>query len=123
MISQTTAQIQSFVDISKSTQIIWALQDPQTQDWVVCDSAEFSDTDVMPLWSDEANAKAYCTDEWEGYKAVSISVEDYLEHWVSDLNYDGILLGINWQVDESFCVEADPIVVAKVFADYESIVE
>lgn len=121
MISQTTAQLQSFVDISKSTQVIWALQDSQTQDWVVCDSAEYSDTDVMPLWSSEADAMAYCTDEWAGYQAVAISVEDYLEHWVSDLNYDGILLGINWQVDDSFCVEVDPIDVAKAFADHESI--
>lgn len=121
MKSQAEQQLQVFVDNSKASQTIWALQDPQTDDWVVCDSVEYSDTDVMPLWSNEAGANAYCTQEWQGYKAVAITVDDYLEHWVSDLNYDGVLVGLDWQVEQDFSVESDPIEVAKAFADYESL--
>jgi hypothetical protein len=115
------SQLQLFIDNSKKSQIIWGLQDSKTSDWVVCDSAEFDDTDVMPLWSDESAAKAYCTDEWTGYQAVSISVDDYLEHWVSDLNDDGVLLGLNWRVEDETVVETDPIDLAKAFAEYESL--
>lgn len=119
MIYQATAALKSFVDTCKTTQQIWALRCPDSKDWVVCDSIEFSDTDVLPLWSDKQQAQDYCTDEWQGYEVCTISVDEYLEHWVTDLNYDGVLLGINWLVDEGFSVEIDPIDVAKAFAEYE----
>lgn len=121
MISQATAALKTFIDISKTSQQIWALRCPDSKDWVVCDSIEFTDTDVLPLWSNKEQAQAYCTDEWHGYEVCVISVDDYLEHWVSDLNYDGVLLGIDWQLDDSFSVELDPIDVAKGFAEYEII--
>ena len=123
MISQATAALKSFVDNSKASQHIWALRCPQSKDWVVCDSIEFSDTDVLPLWSSQAQASAFCTDEWQGYEVCAISVDDYLEFWVSDLNYDGVLVGIDWQVEDSFSVELDPIDVAKAFAECEIILD
>ncbi|MFT4927957.1 MAG: hypothetical protein ACI8WB_004072, partial [Phenylobacterium sp.] len=95
----------------------WALQDPSSQDWVVCDSLEFEKTDVMPLWSNESGAKAYCEDEWQGYQAVTISIDDYLEFWVDELNNDGVLVGLDWTLLDESSVEVDPIVVAKELAD------
>lgn len=119
MITQVTTALKNFVDISKASQQIWALRCPESKDWVVCDSIEFSDTDVLPLWSDKDQAQAYCTDEWQGYEVCMISVDDYLEHWVTDLNYDGVLIGVNWLVEDSFSAEVDPIDVAKAFAECE----
>jgi len=121
-----TAQLKSFVDACKQSQLIWGLLDPQTNDWVICDSSEFEETDVLPLWSDKDQAFAFCTDEWAAYRASSISVDEYLEQWVTDLNYDGVLLGINWDVEQELeedgagsSIEVDPIDVAKAFADCE----
>ena len=123
MQTQIQIQIQAFIDNTKSTQVMWALKDPQTDDWVVCDSVQYTDTDVMPLWADEKQAKNYCSDEWAGYQAVKSSVDDYLEFWVSDLNYDGVLLGLDWLVEQDNSIEVDPIEVAKAFADHESLCE
>ncbi len=113
-------QLQTFIDNSKTEQVIWALQDPATEDWVVCDSLEFEETDVMPLWSLQSAAKAYCEDEWKDYQAVAISIDDFLEFWVHDLNKDGLLVGLEWLADEDNSVEMDPIELAKALADYES---
>lgn len=121
--SDVSAQLQSFINNIKETQIIWGLKDPATDDWVVCDSLEFDETDVMPMWTDKTQAKAYCLDEWSEYQPVSISVDDYLEFWVSDLNYDGVMVGLNWQPEEEEGIEIDPIDVAKALADYESLTE
>ena len=124
-----TVQLKTFVDTCKLSQQIWALQDPATNDYVICDSSDFEQTDVMPLWSEKSMAEAYCTDEWAGYVACSISVDDYLEQWVTDLNYDGVLIGLNCDVEQeasgeaddvqTASVEIDPIDVAKAFADCE----
>lgn len=121
--TQATAQpeqlLQAFIDNSRGSQVLWALQDPASEDWVVCDSLDFEQTDVMPFWSSEAAAKAYCGDEWQEYQAVTISIGDYLEFWVNNLNDDGVLVGLDWQADEETSVEVDPIVLAKGLADYE----
>lgn len=119
--SDSAEQLNDFVNNIKESQTIWALKDPQSEDWVVCDSVVFDDTEVMPLWTDKSLAKDYCIDEWEGYSVAPISVDDFLEFWVSDLNYDGVMVGLDWQGDEeNDSVEFDPIDVAKALADYES---
>lgn len=72
----------------------------------------------MPLWSEKALASGHCTDEWANYIAVEITLEDFLEEWVSDLNDDGVLIGIDWVADED-CQEMDPIILATSLVDIE----
>ncbi|UCX04683.1 DUF2750 domain-containing protein [Shewanella sp. HL-SH8] len=108
----------SFIESVKKHQIVWGLQDETGEGWVVCDSSEFEETDVMPLWSSEATAKSHCTEEWAEYTAVSITLVDFLEYWVGDLNDDGVLVGVNWESDQE-CFEIDPIVLAKSLVDIE----
>jgi hypothetical protein len=119
--SEVPAQLQVFINNTKLSQQIWGLKDPASDDWVVCDSLDFDETDVMPLWSEQTAAAAYCAEEWATYKPVAISVDDYLEFWVEDLNDDGVLLGLDWLAEEEAGIEVDPIDVAKAFADYESL--
>ncbi len=45
-------------------------------------------------------------------------LEEFLEYWVSDLNDDGVLIGVDWQTNEE-CLELDPIVLAKDLVDVE----
>lgn len=116
--SDLTPAMTNFINNIKEHQVLWGLQDETGEGWVVCDSAEFEETDVMPLWSSEAAAKSHCTEEWADYQAVTIPLTEFLEFWVGDLNDDGVLIGIDWEAEQE-CLEMDPIVVAKELVDIE----
>jgi hypothetical protein len=111
--------LENFIENVKEHQVVWGLQDETGEGWVVCDSSEFEETDVMPLWSSEEAAKSHCTEEWAEYQPVDISLNDFLEYWVSDLNDDGVMIGVNWEAEQE-CFEIDPIVLAKSLVDIES---
>ncbi len=95
-----------FLEQVKETQVLWALQDNISEDWVVLDSPTFENTEVMPLWSSASLAKQHCIDEWGDYKPAEISVADWFEFWLEDLNEDGVIVGINWQDDDE-CFELE----------------
>lgn len=95
-----------FLNTVKSTQTLWALQDKKSEDWVVLDSLQFEETDVMPLWSTEALAQEHCVEEWKDYIATAITFADWFEFWIDDLLADNIVIGINWG-DESGDAEVD----------------
>ncbi len=97
--------INEFMAEVKTSQTLWALQEPETEDWVVLDSINFENTEVMPLWSSEALAKVHCVDEWSDYIPCKISVAEWMEFWIEDLNEDGIIVGVNWVEEE--CVEIE----------------
>ena len=86
-----------FMALVKSNQAIWALQDQESEGWVVLDSVNFENTDVMPVWSNLELAKKHCVDEWENYVPKSISIADWLEFWVEDLAEDNVLIGVEWR--------------------------
>jgi len=102
----TETTLKSFLNQVKDTQIVWALQDKISEDWVVLDSVNFEDTDVMPLWSTEALATSHCVEEWAEYQPVAITVADWMEFWVEDLLEDGVIIGLNWQENET-CFELE----------------
>ena len=108
----------SFIDNVKEQQAVWGLQDETGEGWVVCDSSEYEETDVMPLWSSEAQAKVHCTEEWKDYQPAPIVLEELLEYWIQDLHDDGVLVGVDW-VAEQECLELDPITLAKSLVDIE----
>ncbi|MBV7314328.1 DUF2750 domain-containing protein [Shewanella sp. NIFS-20-20] len=118
--SELDPVLSSFIANVKEQQMLWGLQDETGEGWVVCDSADYEETDAMPLWSTEAMAKTHCTDEWADYQAVAIPLSEYLEFWVSDLNDDGVVIGIDWQNDQG-CLELDPIELAKHLVDVEAL--
>ncbi len=112
-------QSQFFADV-KPNQVVWGLQDKTGEDWVICDSAQFENTDVMPLWSSESLAQRHCCDEWKDYQPAAISVADFLEFWVDDLNEDGVMLGINWQGEDD-CLEIDLVEFSQSLAEIEAL--
>lgn len=109
----------TFIDDVKTNQCLWGLEDANGEGWVVCDSAEFENTEVMPLWSKESLARTHCTEEWADYKVTAIPLAEFLEYWVSDFNDDGVLIGINW-LNNDDCQEIDPIILAKSLVDIEA---
>lgn len=105
-------QYKKFVATVDENQQLFALQN-ELGEWVVCDSAEFENADVMPVWASAEDAKKFCIDEWQDYNVADIHLELFLEDWISDLNDDGVLVGVNWQVDEDGA-EMDAIEFAKL---------
>ena len=105
IMDNNTTHFDTFIATVKLTQQLWALHDKASDGWVILDSINFEDTDVMPLWSSEKLAKSHCTDEWQGYAPVKISVADWLEFWVEDLAEDNVMIGVDWQGDEYLEVE------------------
>ncbi|SEL73081.1 Protein of unknown function [Colwellia chukchiensis] len=96
----------SFLNQVKDTQSLWALQDKASEDWVVLDSINFKNADVLPVWSSEALAKSHCVEQWSDYQTAEISVADWMEFWVEDLLADGVVIGVNWQ-DQEPCMELE----------------
>ncbi|XQW84484.1 DUF2750 domain-containing protein [Thalassotalea piscium] len=118
--SQTNSALNTFISECKSTQVLWALQDKESEDWVVLDSINFEDTEVMPLWSSAELAQQHCTDEWKSYTPSQISLADWFEFWLEDLNEDSIIVGINWQGDDEYC-EMELSEFTQALAEIESL--
>lgn len=116
--TETNSILTRFIEDIKQHQAVWGLQDESGEAWVVCDSSEYEDTDVMPLWSTEAQAKTHCSEEWANYAPIAITLTDLLEFWITDLHEDGVLIGTNWQADQD-CLEMDPVILAKSLVNVE----
>lgn len=109
-----------FLNDVKPTQTLWALQDKESEDWVVLDSLQYEETEVMPLWSTEALAKVNCIEEWKDYVAAPISLADWFEFWVDDLLEDNVVIGLNWG-DESNDLEIDLSELTQVLTEIEAL--
>ena len=118
--SQLTTDLNANYDLlltqARETGVLWSLQ--FGEDWVVCDSNEFAETDVLPLWSSEEAARTHCVEEWADYTPVAIDLETFFEEWVNDLGEDGVLIGTNWN-DDLDGLEVDPLELAKDLAEVD----
>tara|TARA_R110000737_G_scaffold233718_1_gene246839 strand:- start:1681 stop:2037 length:357 start_codon:yes stop_codon:yes gene_type:complete len=110
----------SFLTQVKDNQNIWALQDKDSEDWVVLDSINFENTEVMPLWSSQTLAKSHCVEEWANYFPVAITVAEWMEYWVEDLLEDGVIIGLDWQENEE-CFELELPEFTQALAAIESL--
>lgn len=101
--SDLTADLQQnarlFVEEIKGSGKVWGVTTPEG--WVFCDSEEFEDTDVIPFWSAEEDAKAQCSGEWAGNIAKAIELDVFVETWLTGMAEDGVLVGPNWNADMS----------------------
>ncbi|QTH64984.1 DUF2750 domain-containing protein [Psychrosphaera ytuae] len=111
---------QQFFEEIAATQMIWALHDKETDGWVIVDSVQFEDTDVMLLWSRESIAQSNCTDEWAQYVPTQISVAEWLEFWVEDLATDNVMIGLDWQEDGE-CPEMELVEFSQKIAEIEKL--
>ncbi len=87
----------NFVERVVENEEVWGLR--TEEGWVICDSNEFEDRQVMPFWSDRASAQQVATDEWAACEASSITIEDFIELWLRGMDEDGVLVGTNWDAE------------------------
>lgn len=105
-----------FLVEAESTGCIWGLEGPEG--WALCQSNVNADLNVMPLWSQPEFAQLHCVDEWQDYKAVPISLEEFLEDWLVGMHEDVLLVGVNWNADMEGD-EVEPLDLLEEFEDDE----
>lgn len=109
------SELVSFVEKVRLSEKLWALG-AEDGGFVVCDSNQFENTDVLLLWESEATAKAQCKEEWADYSPLEITLDEFLDDWVEDLKEDDALVGLNWN-DDQVCVEIEPIGLARALSE------
>ncbi|WP_286267457.1 DUF2750 domain-containing protein [Thalassotalea atypica] len=119
MTQESKNVLTQFLDAVKESQEIWALQEKDGEDWVVLDSINFENAEAMPLWSSSDLAMVHCVEEWADYVPNKISLSDWFEFWVEDLNEDDIIIGVNWAGDET-CLEVELADFTQALAEIES---
>ncbi|MEH6473497.1 MAG: DUF2750 domain-containing protein [Halopseudomonas sp.] len=103
-----------FVEEIKFSGKVWGVTTPEG--WVVCDSEEYEDSEVIPFWSCEDDAKAQCSDEWAENSVSSIELSVFVERWLTGMAEDGVLVGPNWNADMSG-LEVEPEALAEQLLD------
>jgi hypothetical protein len=109
------SQLVSFVEKARLSEQVWALGGDDGG-FVVCESNQFAETDVLLLWESEDAAKAQCKEEWQEFTPVEINLDEFLDEWVEDLNEDSALVGLNWN-DDQVCVEIEPVGLARALSE------
>jgi hypothetical protein len=99
-----------FVHRVKETGLVWGLK--VDEDWAICESNEYEDQMVFPFWSDEADARVHCADEWADYAPASIALDEFAQDWLVGMDEDDVLVGTNWDADLSG-VEIEPMELAE----------
>jgi hypothetical protein len=71
-----------------------------TELWMIGDEngiATYSDNEnkvIIPVWPHEIYAKACCVDEFANYTPESISLNDWIEDWLSEMEEVGQLIAV-----------------------------
>lgn len=99
-----------FISRIQETGMVWGLQ--AKDGWAVCPSLEFEKTDVFPFWSEEADAKIHCNEDWAIYTPASITLEEFVENWLPGMHEDEVMVGPNWDAEMSG-LEVEPADIAE----------
>jgi hypothetical protein len=99
-----------FVKTVKETGLVWGLK--VEDDWAVCESNEYEDQMVFPFWSNEADARIHCEDEWAEYAPATIALDEFAQDWLVGMDEDGLLVGTNWDAELSG-MEVEPMELAE----------
>lgn len=106
--------VQRFIQEAVDHGCLWGLEGPEG--WALCPSEKYPSTDVMPFWSQPEFAQVHCRDDWVDYRAVPVSLEEFLEDWLPGMHEDVFLVGINWS-EELAGEEWEPLDLLKEFDD------
>lgn len=83
---------QNMLSELKQHQCVWILVDEHG-----CVMLNTEDEDCVPIWSNETDAKAWATDEWQHCEVKSIDLDEWLNKWTNGL------------ISDEICIAAHPI--------------
>jgi hypothetical protein len=93
---------------------VWVLT--EGEDCAVVESNDYEESEVMPFWSDQADAAKAATGDWGRYKPAVIPLDEFLGSWLPSMDEDGLLVGPDWS-DE---LEGDEVEPEELFRRLET---
>lgn len=90
-------EIHHFIKQAADTGCIWGLLGDEG--WAQCASDQYANSLVIPFWSQPELVEPHKSHEWGNYKVTPISLEEFLDDWLTGMHDDHLLVGIDW--DES----------------------
>src|SRR3954447_20155027 len=72
---------------------------------------------AVPFWSKPTRAQRVVAhvDAYRGFEVVEVSVEDWLSGWMSSLERDGLMVGVNWAGSRATGFDMTPAQVVRWF--------
>jgi hypothetical protein len=86
-----------FIEKAVALKSVWGLKGKSG--WANSHSAGDNEVDVIPFWSERANAKVCARDDWKGFLPVEIMLNEFLESWCMEMAEGEALAGINWDAN------------------------
>lgn len=93
---------------------VWVLT--EGEDCAVVESNDYEESEVMPFWSDKAEAQRAATGDWVRYAPAVVTLDDFLGTWLPSMDEDGILVGPDWNEE----LEGDEIEPEELFRRLET---
>lgn len=94
LVSNLEENYHSFFSDAVNMGCVWGLQNEEG--WAQCGSEKYPETAVIPFWSQPEYAKVHCQDDWSDYQVIAVSLEEFLDDWLTGMHEDVLLVGINW---------------------------
>lgn len=93
---------------------VWVLT--EGDDCAVVESNEYEESEVMPFWSDKAEAERAATGDWGRYTPSMVSLDDFVSSWLPSMDEDGFLVGPDWSGE----LEGDEVEPEELFRRLET---
>lgn len=102
-----------FVANAKATGTVWSLKDNDDA-WAMHEDPE-NFTEAMPVWVDEASAKAAAVGDWKSFAPVAISLANFIEDFLTALDDEAAWVAINFGSDDAGDL-VDPLELSEALA-------
>lgn len=84
-------QYEYFIKKIADYEEVWSLRDDEGWATLGLDDGMF-----FPVWPKKEFAELCVDEEWSGYRAESIDLDEFLEDWLGGLKEDGIRITVMW---------------------------
>jgi Protein of unknown function (DUF2750) len=76
---------------------------------------------AVPFWSKPTRAQRVVAhvDAYRGFEIVPVTVREWLVTWMSSLERDGLLVGVNWAGSRATGYDMTPVQVLRWFAEVD----
>jgi hypothetical protein len=80
---------------------------------------------AVPFWSKPTRAQRVVAhvNAYRGFEVVPVPVEEFLSGWLSSLERDGLLVGVNWAGSRATGFDMTPAQMLRWFAEAEGPIE
>lgn len=84
-------QYEYFIKKVVDNEELWLLRDEEGWASLGDDSNEY-----LPLWPKKEFAEICISEEWNGYYAEAVDLEEFIDEWIDDLMRDNVRLTLMW---------------------------